>query len=211
MGRPVPFPYGSHPAWPCQAVHAPRTCRARGGWVRRGRCGYDARARRRALAHAARRAERRGRGGRGRRGVGGGQGSGSGARRPRGTLCRRAGRSDPRRARGSSRPPPARPRRGRVLTEGEDIRRRVERLRELPTVPVIIQRVVEALDRQAGGHAEAAALIETDQVLTAHLLRVANFAFYGLLGMIASVEQALTALGTTVDLGHFDYPAHLDL
>ncbi|TMA37135.1 MAG: HDOD domain-containing protein, partial [Deltaproteobacteria bacterium] len=143
--------------------------------------------------------------------MGGGQGSGPCARRPRGTLCRRAGRSDPRRAQGGPRPPPARPRRGRVLTENEDIRRRVERLRELPTVPVIVQRVVEALDRPEGGHADAAALIETDQVLTAHLLRVANSAFYGLSGTIASVGQALTVLGTTVARSLVYSTAVLDL
>jgi len=78
------------------------------------------------------------------------------------------------------------------------MRRRVERLRELPTLPAIVQRVVDALDRPDSGHAEAAALIETDQVLTAQLLRVANSAFYGLSGKIASVGQALTVLGTTV-------------
>ena len=78
------------------------------------------------------------------------------------------------------------------------MRRRVERLRELPTLPAIVQRVVDALDRPDGGHAEAAALIESDQVLTAQLLRVANSAFYGFSGKIASVGQALTVLGTTV-------------
>src|SRR5262249_36515574 len=135
----------------------------------------------------------------------------SGARRPRGTFCRRAGRPDPRGAQGRPRPPPARASRGRLLTEGEAIRRRVDRLRELPTLPVIVQRVVEVLDRADGGHAEAAALIETDQVLTAHLLRVANSAFYGLSGKIASVGHALTVLGTTVARSLVYSTAVLDL
>ncbi len=77
-------------------------------------------------------------------------------------------------------------------------RRDVERLRELPTLPGVAQRVAAALDRPDASLAEAAALIETDQVLTAHLLRLANSAFYGLSGRIASVVQALTVLGTTV-------------
>src|SRR5438034_11592939 len=91
------------------------------------------------------------------------------------------------------------------------MRRRVERLRELPTLPAIVQRVVDALDRPDGGHAEAAALIETDQVLTAQLLRVANCAFYGLSGTIASVGQALTILGTTVARSLVCTTALLDL
>ncbi len=91
------------------------------------------------------------------------------------------------------------------------MRRRVERLRELPTLPAVVQRVVDALDRPEGGHAETAALIETDQVLTAHLLRVANSAFYGLSGKIASVGQALTVLGTTVTRSLVYTTAVLDL
>src|SRR5207247_211169 len=198
MGRPVPFPYGPRPAWPCQAAHAPRACRARGGWVGRGRCRYDARARRGSVARAARRAERRGRGGRGRRGVGGGQGSGSGARRPRGTLCRRAGRSDPRRAQGSPRPPPAHPRRGRVLTEGEDIRRRVDRLRELPTAPVIIQRVVEALDRQEGGPAVAAGTLARHLGLP-HPEEVSGAGLLHDLGKVVLYRQAPEAFAAVLD------------
>jgi len=48
-------------------------------------------------------------------------------------------------------------------------------------------------------------------VLTAHLLRVANSAFYGLSGTIASVGQALTVLGTTVARSLVYSTAVLDL
>ena len=98
-----------------------------------------------------------------------------------------------------------------MLSDGEEMRRRVERLRDLPTLPIVIERVIETLDRPDGGHAEAAALIETDQVLTAQLLRVANCAFYGLSGTIASVGQALTILGTTVARSLVCTTALLDL
>jgi putative nucleotidyltransferase with HDIG domain len=78
------------------------------------------------------------------------------------------------------------------------MRRQVERLRELPTLPGIVQRIADALDRTDANLADAAGLIETDQVLTAQLLRLANSAFYGVSGQIASVMQALTLLGTTI-------------
>jgi putative nucleotidyltransferase with HDIG domain len=78
------------------------------------------------------------------------------------------------------------------------IRREVGRLRELPTLPAVVQRVSAVLERPDADLAEAAALVETDQVLTAQLLRLANSAFYGVSGRIASVTQALTILGTTV-------------
>ena len=48
-------------------------------------------------------------------------------------------------------------------------------------------------------------------MLTAHLLRVANSAFYGLSGKIASVGQALTVLGTTVARSLVYSTAVLDL
>jgi putative nucleotidyltransferase with HDIG domain len=78
------------------------------------------------------------------------------------------------------------------------IRRQVERLRELPTLPAVAERVAAVLDGADADLAEAAALIETDQVLTAQLLRLANSAFYGVSGRIGSVGQALTILGTAV-------------
>jgi HD-like signal output (HDOD) protein len=65
-------------------------------------------------------------------------------------------------------------------------------------MPAVVQRVADALDKPDANLSEAAALIETDQVLTAHLLRLANSAFYGFSGHVGSVIQALTTLGTTV-------------
>jgi putative nucleotidyltransferase with HDIG domain len=91
------------------------------------------------------------------------------------------------------------------------LRRQVERLRELPTLPVMVQRIADVLDRPEAGLGEAAALIETDQVLTAHLLRLANSAFYGLSGQIGSVTAALTVLGTTVTRSLLYGTAVLDL
>src|SRR5262245_3820249 len=91
------------------------------------------------------------------------------------------------------------------------MRRAVERLRELPTLPSVVQRVTAVLDAPDADLAEAAALIETDQVLTAQLLRLANSAFYGVSGQIASVAQALTILGTTITRSLLYSTAVLDL
>jgi putative nucleotidyltransferase with HDIG domain len=91
------------------------------------------------------------------------------------------------------------------------IRRQVERLRDLPTLPNVIQRIVDALDRPDVDLGWVAGLIETDQVLTAQLLRLANSAFYGLSGQIGTVSQALTVLGTTVSRGLVFSTSVLDL
>lgn len=78
------------------------------------------------------------------------------------------------------------------------IRRQVERLRELPTLPAVVQRIAQALEQSDVNLSEVARLIEADQVLTAHLLRLANSAFYGVSGQIGSVTRALTILGTAI-------------
>lgn len=91
------------------------------------------------------------------------------------------------------------------------VRRQVERLRELPTLPIVVARLVELLERPDADLGDAAALIETDQVLTAHLLRLANTAFYGLSGTVGTVTQALTVLGTTVTRSLLYGTAVLDL
>lgn len=91
------------------------------------------------------------------------------------------------------------------------IRRQVDRLKDLPALPGIVERIVAVLERPDASLAEAAALIETDQVLTAHVLRLANSAFYGLSGRIGSVQQALTVLGTTVSRSLIYATAVLDL
>lgn len=81
----------------------------------------------------------------------------------------------------------------------------------MPTLPAVVERIVDALERPDTPFGEAAALIETDQVLTAHLLRLANSAFYGLSGQIGSVGQALTVLGTTAARGVVYAASVLDL
>lgn len=78
------------------------------------------------------------------------------------------------------------------------LRRAATRIRDLPALPGLAARVVAVLERPDGDLAEAAALVETDQGLAAQVLRVANSAFYGLSGRIATVQQALTVLGTVV-------------
>src|SRR5262249_34031923 len=83
-------------------------------------------------------------------------------------------------------------------TEIERLRRRVDRLRVLPTFGGTVGRVVAALDRTDGSHGAAAVLIARGQTLTAQRLRLANSAFYGRSGRIGSVLEALTLLGSVV-------------
>lgn len=80
----------------------------------------------------------------------------------------------------------------------DDLRRRIERLRQIPTLPRLLERVVAALDDTEIDLGRVGDLIEIDQALTSQILRLANSAFYGAQGRTSQVSSALLLLGTTV-------------
>ncbi|MFT4839877.1 MAG: HD-like signal output (HDOD) protein [Planctomycetota bacterium] len=80
----------------------------------------------------------------------------------------------------------------------EELRQRVHRLKNLPTLPLLQQRIVSALEDPEIDFENVAQLIEIDQSLTAQILRMANSAFFDVQGSISSVTQALVMLGETV-------------
>ncbi|MCC6849583.1 MAG: HDOD domain-containing protein [Deltaproteobacteria bacterium] len=83
-------------------------------------------------------------------------------------------------------------------TSKEKFRWEVSRLRALPTLPKLLERVVIALEDPEINLASVAELIEVDQSLTSQMLRLANSAFYNAQGSVSQVGQALVMLGTAV-------------
>ncbi len=78
-------------------------------------------------------------------------------------------------------------------------RAQVSRLRRLPTLPRLQQRILTTLDDPEIDFNHLAALIETDQSLSSQVLRLANSAFYSANGQsLAQVSRALLKLGTGV-------------
>ncbi len=76
------------------------------------------------------------------------------------------------------------------------VRRSIERVvRNLPTLPTAVARVVEEADRQDPSAARMEGYIQRDPALTAQILRVVNSAYYGLSGQVSSVGQAIVILG----------------
>ncbi|MGB5562321.1 MAG: HDOD domain-containing protein [Sedimenticolaceae bacterium] len=72
----------------------------------------------------------------------------------------------------------------------------VARARELTTLPDIYVRVKKTLVDPASSHSDVADVLSTDPALSARLLRMANSAFYGRPGTIATVSRAVGLLGT---------------
>lgn len=76
------------------------------------------------------------------------------------------------------------------------VRRSIERVvRNLPTLPAAVARVVEEADRPDPSAARMEQYIQRDPALTAQVLRVVNSAYYGLSGQVSNVGQAIVILG----------------
>ncbi len=68
----------------------------------------------------------------------------------------------------------------------------------IPTIPEIVQRVTALIEDPHSGTREIGQLIAQDAPLAAKVLRIANSAYYGLVGDCVSTEQASTVLGLRV-------------
>lgn len=72
---------------------------------------------------------------------------------------------------------------------------RLEKIRNLPTLPSVITRLQGSLRNPNTGAQEVAAIIEDDPSMMARILKVVNSAFYGGAEPIASVQQAIARMG----------------
>ncbi len=82
-----------------------------------------------------------------------------------------------------------------------DLKRRIEQVGELPTLPHVVQKLASMIGRTNVSAEEIGGLIEKDQVLSAKVLRLANSPFYGFPSRIASVAHAVVVLGLNVVKG----------
>ncbi len=79
---------------------------------------------------------------------------------------------------------------------GAELRRQVlRRVAALPAMPQVLQRARHKAENPLVGARELAAILETDAALTARILKLANSAYYGFSGRIATVNQAALLLG----------------
>lgn len=71
----------------------------------------------------------------------------------------------------------------------------VEASGDLPTVPSVASRVIEAVDDEKSSVADVRALIEQDAALAARIMKVSNSSMYSFATEICSLEQGLSLLG----------------
>ncbi len=82
-----------------------------------------------------------------------------------------------------------------------ELKRKVQRLQSLPTLPGIVQKISQLVDNPNVSTAKIGEEISKDQVLSAKVLKLVNSSFYGLSGRISSINQALVLLGFNVVKG----------
>lgn len=71
----------------------------------------------------------------------------------------------------------------------------IARLRQLPTLPLVVQEVLASFSDSNLDAASLARKIAQDQGLSAKILRVANSTFYGLPRRVGSIQDAVVVLG----------------
>lgn len=82
-----------------------------------------------------------------------------------------------------------------------ELRHRIEKLGDLPTLPHVVQRLAAMIGRPDVSTEEIGCIIEKDQVLAAKVLRLANSPFYGFPSRIGPVSHAVIVLGFNVVKG----------
>lgn len=68
-------------------------------------------------------------------------------------------------------------------------------LQDLPTLPVIVDKILEMTADDQSSASDLTALLERDHAISARLLRLANSAFYGLTHHVDSVRRGVVVLG----------------
>lgn len=67
--------------------------------------------------------------------------------------------------------------------------------KKLPSLPLVVQKLIAAVNSPNTEMRQLASLIEQDAGLAARILRLANSPFYGLSGEVGSIQQAVVVLG----------------
>lgn len=76
-----------------------------------------------------------------------------------------------------------------------NILRRVLELEEIPTLPVVMNRILEIVSDDSASSNDLAAVLECDLAVSAQVLRIANSAFYGAPAEIDSIGRAVVLMG----------------
>jgi putative nucleotidyltransferase with HDIG domain len=84
------------------------------------------------------------------------------------------------------------------MTAAPDYKRKVYAIRDLPTLPVIAQKVLMLADDDETSAEKLTAMISSDQALSVKVLSLANSAYYGHRAKIGTIRHAVIVIGTNM-------------
>jgi putative nucleotidyltransferase with HDIG domain len=84
------------------------------------------------------------------------------------------------------------------MSVANDYKRKVYAIRDLPTLPVIAQRILTLADDDDDSVDKLTKLISSDQSLAVKILALANSAYYGHRAKIGTVRHAVNIIGTSM-------------
>ncbi len=87
------------------------------------------------------------------------------------------------------------------MVSRETVQRKMRHVQEFRTIPIMLQRLLEALGNPCLSLEDIAAFVSKDQALAARLLKTANSPFFGLARKVSSLKQALVLLGINAAKG----------
>lgn len=76
-----------------------------------------------------------------------------------------------------------------------DYKRKIYEIRDLPTLPVIAQKILCLADDDETGAERLSKIISSDPALAAKVLRLANSAYYGHRAKISTIQHAIVVIG----------------
>jgi HD-like signal output (HDOD) protein len=82
------------------------------------------------------------------------------------------------------------------MAKGKDLKKKVVgRIKDLPPMPQVVMKAQEIMANPKTGMKELSELLETEPAIVAKVLKLANSAYYGVSGKIASLQHATVMLG----------------
>ena len=82
-----------------------------------------------------------------------------------------------------------------TAVDNAELRREVFKISKLTALPEVVIRLLEAVDKDDTSAASLEKIIESDQALTASVLRLANSAYYGCSQTITTIQRAIVVIG----------------
>ena len=81
------------------------------------------------------------------------------------------------------------------MTNASELKSRIRRMDEIPTLPVFFNKIMETLECDRASAADLSRIIEQDPALMAKIFRLSNSAYYGRFKKVATINQAVTTVG----------------